>query len=485
MRPGELGERLLVGRELPGRGLAAAGKAQLAEEQLAELLGAVGVEAGVGVGEDALGEGKDLAVKLAPVLLERVDVHPHPLALHVAEYLDERLLNLGERNRTLAPLGQRQRLRTQRVLEPQGDVGVLGGIVGHLRDVLAREGRLRLAALLLARHLGEVDRAVAEVALRERVHAVARGGVEAVVGEHRVVRSGGEADAVAVEHVAVELAVVGDEHLGGVGEKRTEHVDERRVHIPRAPGLGGEGEPDQPAGRGVGRRHPRLTRGGLGVEGDARRGHQRLEELPRLLLGGNVAVVVGKVGKGGQGLWVRDSWFVARGSWLVGHGSRGSGRGGEAVLLRQTRELELRADGGELLRVGRAEAVGLPVRLDRHVGADGGEELRGHRVLAPGEHLLGELALDLADVGDDALDVAELRDEVRRGLLADAADAGDVVGRVAGEREVVDHLRGRGELPVLADLRLVVDLGGVAGVGRTVELHAGADELRGVLVGRG
>ena len=38
---------------------------------------------------------------------------------------------------------------------------------------------------------------------------------------------------------------------------------------------------------------------------------------------------------------------------------------------------------------------------------------------------------------------------------------------------------------MLADLSLVVDLGGVAGTGRTVELHARAHELRGVLVGRG
>ena len=54
-----------------------------------------------------------------------------------------------------------------------------------------------------------------------------------------------------------------------------------------------------------------------------------------------------------------------------------------------------------------------------------------------------------------ASSVAELADQLRRGLLADPRDARDVVGRVALERLVVDHLVGPQPEP-LVDLRDVV-----------------------------
>ena len=130
------------------------------------------------------------------------------------------------------------------------------------------------------------------------------------------------------------------------------------------------------------------------------------------------------------------------------------------------------------------EPVGVPVGFDRHVRADRRQELRDRRVLAPRIDLLGELALELRLVGEDVLDRAVVREQLRGRLLADASDARDVVRRVAREGEIVDHLRGRSEMPALAHLRLVVDLGGVARMGGTVEPDARTHQLRRVLVGR-
>ena len=47
---------------------------------------------------------------------------------------------------------------------------------------------------------------------------------------------------------------------------------------------------------------------------------------------------------------------------------------------------------------------------------------------------------DLVEPGEQRVEVAELADELGRGLLADAGHARDVVGRIALERLVVDHL---------------------------------------------
>ena len=72
---------------------------------------------------------------------------------------------------------------------------------------------------------------------RRRVHAVVR--------EHRVVRHGGEADAVAVQDGAVELDVVRDEGLGRVGEEVAERVDLVGGDVPRLAGPDGEREADE------------------------------------------------------------------------------------------------------------------------------------------------------------------------------------------------------------------------------------------------
>ena len=133
-----------------------------------------------------------------------------------------------------------------------------------------------------------------EVLFGERVHAVPCGGVQAVVREQRVVRDGGEADAVAVKDRAVELHVMADEGLGRVCEEGTEDVDLVRRHVPRLAGCGRKGEADELAEVGLGRFVSVLRRGGLRVEGDAVRLHQLRQQRLRLLLGPHKLVVMRK-----------------------------------------------------------------------------------------------------------------------------------------------------------------------------------------------
>ena len=147
-------------------------------------------------------------------------------------------------------------------------------------------------------------------------------------------------------------------------------------------------------------------------------------------------------------------------------------------------KLVLGADGGKPLAVRLLARERIERDLQRHVGADRGEELRHLRVLRAGGHLLGHLALEVSSVGDQVLNGAELREERGGSLLANALDAGDVVGRVAREREPVDHLRRGDEAPVLLHARLVVDLRAVARASGTEQADVRRDELGGVLVGR-
>ena len=111
--------------------------------------------------------------------------------------------------------------------------------------------------------------------------------------------------------------------------------------------------------------------------------------------------------------------------------------------LDQRPELVLAEQPHDGVAVVVAEPRRLEVQLDRQV-ADDARELAAHldlvEVLA---QLVAELLRrDLVDPGEHVIEAAELADELGRGLLADPRDARDVVGGVALERLVVDHLVG-------------------------------------------
>ena len=165
------------------------------------------------------------------------------------------------------------------------------------------------------------------------------------------------------------------------------------------------------------------------------------------------------------------------------HGRRR--RGVPEQFPREPVELVFRAYRRKLLLVDLSAAASLPVGINRRVGADGDEKLGDLRVLRAGGDLLRQFSLEHGGIGYDPLDVAEFLQKFLRRLAAYAADSGNVVGSVSGKREIIDHLPRILKMPVFADLRLVVDLRAVTGMGGTVKPDARTHKLRGVLVGSG
>ena len=108
----------------------------------------------------------------------------------------------------------------------------------------------------------------------------------------------------------------------------------------------------------------------------------------------------------------------------------------------------------------------VPGDFDGHVEDDGGEFLGEQRLVGVGLDVFLLLAFELRGIGDEILDGAELGDEFFRGLLADAGDAGDVVGGVAPQAEDVDDLLRALDLPVREHGRQVDDLHGRSPCGR-------------------
>ena len=263
-----------------------------------------------------------------------------------------------------------------------------------------------------------------------------------------------------------------DEEVVG-GRLRRPAPVRRHGHVPCPARFRRKAHPHQVDRAGV---HARR----LGVERERRHRLQRCREFARRRLGRHESVVVRPVGEGREDDRLRRRIGRGRGEGRGRHGERAP-----QEALREAVQLVLRADGGDPFPVERRAGEGIPVDLpQRHIPADRREELRHLRVLGPGGDPLAEPALDLARVGDDLLHAAILGEQCTGRLFADALDSGDVVRRVAREGEVVDHLRGGGERPVLLHARLVVD-------GRTLLAVAGAEEadvrpheLRGVLVRR-
>ena len=472
MRTHETRERLFVRRVLPARRLldAVRRKSQLLEEHGRELLGAVGVEARARIRVYGAELFHYLGVEFAPVFLERPDVYLHALALHVDENLDERLLRLGER----APQSLFGDLARERAVEPERDVRVLGGVVENFRGLEGGHRKLLFAALLFADQLLDRDWPVRKILAGERVEIVPGGSVDAVVREHRVFRRRGEPYPVARENRPVELDVVRDERLGWIREKRPEEIDERAVDIPRPPRSDRERKADELAIVRVGRVVAVVRRSGFSVERDGSESGKLLEKRLCAFLGVDKRILVGSVGNGRE--------RRAPGPLLPG------GRRGlvdvDAELLRETAHFVFRAERGEFFRVRGPDLQRIPVDFDGDVGSYLREEARHLRVLGPRNDLLAELPLDFGGAGENPVKASVRLEKLDRRLLPHPLHAGDVVRSVAGEGEIIDHARGRRNAPMLAHLRLVVDLRGLSRAARAVEFDAGPHELRRILVGR-
>ncbi len=154
-------------------------------------------------------------------------------------------------------------------------------------------------------------------------------------------------------------------------------------------------------------------------------------------------------------------------------------RGGE--LAQQGLELELRPEPPETLPVRLLALEGVEVLGDGHARAHGGQLAGEERLLAMGGERLPHLALHEGEVLVEPLHAAELGDELDRRLLADSGHAGNVVDGVAHEGEEIGNLLGTD--PPLGGDRLVVEPDRLTAHVRGEHAHAGADELKHVLVG--
>ena len=109
--------------------------------------------------------------------------------------------------------------RLEHLPQPQGHVGIFGGIFGRLGDLDAVEGDLGLAGL---GDLVEIDGLVIEIALRQIVEAVTgAAGIDHVGHQHGIVVRR-DLDAAQCENLPVEFQVVADLEHARVFEKRLE-----------------------------------------------------------------------------------------------------------------------------------------------------------------------------------------------------------------------------------------------------------------------
>ncbi len=213
-----LQHRRVGGRSARGGG-AAGGQAHLPEQQVADLLGRAQVERPAG---DAVGLEFELAHPNREVVGEqpkplRVDLDPGQLHLdqHLGHGAFERLVD-GQQ------LFARQ-ARPQVLVDPQGDIRVLGRVAGRRAQLDMLEALLGLAR---PGHRLEGDRLVAQQALGKLVHAVAlvQPALEREGDQHGVVHRP-DLDAVAGEDGQVVLAVLGDLQDGRRFQQRLQPRD--------------------------------------------------------------------------------------------------------------------------------------------------------------------------------------------------------------------------------------------------------------------
>ncbi len=152
------------------------------------------------------------------------------------------------------------------------------------------------------------------------------------------------------------------------------------------------------------------------------------------------------------------------------HLHRGGAGGGEP--RKQGAEFQrLEQRGHFLARILAHPALG-EIRAQRDVGADGGEGPREHRAVAPGFQFGPVAGRDLLQPAVNFVQRAVGPQEFGGGLLADAFYAGDVIGRVAHQRFVIDQFPG-GKTPLQLERRRIV----IGGFGERAARQADGDFL--------
>jgi len=186
--------------------------------------------------------------------------------------------------------------------------------------------------------------------------------------------------------------------------------------------------------------------------------------------GGSVAIVLGVWGVGVE-IETQLCAFAAAGVELVAEEFFAEG-------------VEFQLDE-EFLEGGFVEALAgkfIDGGVHRDIGPDCGEFFGEACLICVGFDLFLLLALELVGVFQETFEGIELAQEFCAGFLADAGDAGNVVGRVTPHAEEVDDLFGAVELVFLADFGWAENFHVGAGTTGTEEGDVIGDELGEILV---
>ena len=218
---GQAIEDIGAGRVGAALGALAAGQAELVEQNLAELLGRGDVERAPGETVYLGLEGGDSAGEIVGQAAQFVAVDLDAAPLHLGQHRHQGTLQgLVDRGQALG-----RQARLEYVIQAQGHVGVLGGVVERRLQRHLVEGHPRLAG---AGHILELDGLDAEVQARQLVHAVAVLSAVEHVGQQHGVVDGRDRNPVAGEHEFVVLDVLADLEHARVLEQRLER-GQRRV----------------------------------------------------------------------------------------------------------------------------------------------------------------------------------------------------------------------------------------------------------------
>ena len=324
-------------------------------------------------------------------------------------------------------------------MQPQGDIGIFGGIRAGLVQVDLVEGELLGA---LAGDVLEGDGGVVEVLLRQAVHVVAGSrGIQHVRLKHGVERHAAHVDGrrAVSQNVDVVLGVLPDLGLGRVFQQRLQGQQHglavqlgRRAFIIVGQGhigcfmwLDGERQANQLRLLGV-------QAGGLGVEGEQRR-------LAQLLQPG---IETGLVEDGFVLGFSLGGWRLDRCHVITGLGRVTLHLGDPAL------ELHLGVQRQQRFTVRLAAYQCIHFDIQRHVNLDGGQLIGQERRIAVlfqlGWQGLGApngQRRHLVQVGVQVAEAAaDAGQQAHGGLFAHTRHAGNVVDLVAHQGQEVDDV---------------------------------------------
>ena len=491
-------EHALVGRILPALALLATLVAERDEQHFAQLLGAADGEFGPRNRVDFLLQPSGFAGEFLGQSGQPRAVDLDPVPLHLRHHRDQRAVDALV---DLRPAFGREP-RFQLLVEPPGDIGILGGICGRLVERhFAKGDRLAPGA---AQFL-EGQAGMAEMAFGQFVHPVTAAdpvelapGIEIEADDHRIVDRRYR-HAVAREHVEIVFAVV--EHLehGIIRQQRRERlergslVDLHRLlgkHVAAAMtkrdiagiiGAQRQADADQIALHAI-------ERAGFGIDRDQPRGLRALdpglEPVERLDAFIGAAIDRGKIG---QRLAIARRIGGRTGRVALRRVEIGGARRAAIACLEpfeQAGEAMLAEEGGERFA---GDLVELHV-VERHGQAAILAQRHQHSAELGIGAIFEQAFLELAFLhalcriergGQSAM----FGDQAAGSLGADTEDTGDVVDRIAHQRENIADLFGR-DAEFLLDL-LDIDariLHRVEHVDPRAVLLA--DKLHKILVGR-